>query len=112
MRARPIAAPAPGSRRDAARSRTVRFHHEDHVFEATLADTGVTLDVSATLAAMEAVGHKGSFSSRWRESERARKGLVELPLVWIVDDAKGRALLATFAASLEWLGQARPIPQV
>ncbi len=89
------------ARRDAARARTVRFHHEDHVFEATLADAGVTLDVSATLAAMEAVGHQGSFSSRVRASERARKGLVELPLVWTVDETKAKALLATFAASLE-----------
>ena len=88
-------------RREAARSRTVRFRHEDHVFETTLAAAGVSIDVAATLAAMEAVGRKGSLSSRLRESERARKGLVDVPLVWTVDEAKARALLATFAESLE-----------
>ncbi|MEP7119546.1 MAG: VanW family protein [Byssovorax sp.] len=88
-------------RREAARSRTVRFRHEDHLFETTLGAAGVTIDVAATLAAMEAVGHKGSFSSRFHESERARKGLVDLPLVWTVDEAKARALIATFAESLE-----------
>ena len=88
-------------RRDAARARTVRFRHGERIFETTLAAAGVTLDVSATLAAMEAVGHKGSFVSRFRESERARKGQIELPLIWTVDEVKARALIATFAESLE-----------
>jgi vancomycin resistance protein YoaR len=88
-------------RRDTARSRTVRFRHGDRIFESTLAAAGVTLDVSATLAAMEAIGHKGSFSSRFRESERARKGQIDLPLVWTVDEARAKALIATFAESLE-----------
>jgi vancomycin resistance protein YoaR len=42
----------------------------------------------------------GSFSDRLRASERARKGLIDVPLVWKVDEAKARALLATFAGSL------------
>jgi vancomycin resistance protein YoaR len=87
-------------RREAARSRTVRFRHEDRIFEATLEAAGVTLDVAGTLAAAEAVGQTGAFSSRFRESERARKGLVEVPLVWKVDDAKAKALLAGFAEGL------------
>src|SRR4029077_10899766 len=84
-------------RRDAVRSRTVRFRHDDHLFETTLAAAGVTLDVSATLAAVEAVGHKGSFSRRFRESESAREGRIDVPLIWTVDEAKARALIATFA---------------
>ena len=87
-------------RREAARSRAVRFRHQDRFFETTLDAAGVTLDVAATIAAAETVGHRGSFSSRFDESERARRGLVEVPLVWSVDEAKARALLATFAASL------------
>lgn len=89
------------ARRDDARSRTVRFRHEDRLFEATLDAAGVTIDVPGTLAAMAKVGHIGSFSSRFRESEQARKGLIEVPLVWTVDEAKARALFATFAQSLE-----------
>jgi vancomycin resistance protein YoaR len=88
-------------RRDAAHARTVRFRHGERLFETTLAQAGVTLDVSATLAAMEAVGHRGSFMSRLRESERARKGQIELPLIWTVDEVKARALIATFAEGLE-----------
>lgn len=87
-------------RREAARSRTVRFRHQDRIFETTLAAAGVTLDVARTLAAAEAVARVGSFSSRFRESERARKGLIEVPLVWTVDEAKARALFATYAESL------------
>jgi vancomycin resistance protein YoaR len=87
-------------RREATRARTVRFGHGDRSFETTLDAAGVTIDVAATLAAAETVARKGSFSSRLRESERARKGLIEVPLVWTVDDAKAKALLATFAQSL------------
>ena len=87
-------------RREATRSRAVRFGHGDRIFETTLGAAGVTIDVAATLAAAEAVARKGSFSSRFHESERARKGLIEVPLIWTVDEARASALLTTFAASL------------
>lgn len=87
-------------RREAARSRTVRFRHQDRIFETTLAAAGVTLDVAGTLAAAEAVARTGSLLSRVEQSERARKGLVEVPLVWTIDEAKARALLATYAEGL------------
>ena len=88
------------ARREATRSRTVRFAHGDRIFETTLDAAGVTIDVAGTLAAAEAVGKKGSFLSRFHESERARKGEIEVPLVWTVDEAKAKALLVTFADRL------------
>ncbi len=84
-------------RAEAARARTVRFRYEAQFFEATLADAGVTLDVEATLAEAEKVGHQGSLWHRLREAAQARRGEIEVPLVWKVDAQKAQDLLATYA---------------
>jgi vancomycin resistance protein YoaR len=88
------------ARREAARAWSVRFRYEDQIFEATLGDAGVTIDVDATLAQAEVVGHQGTVFRRLREAARARRGEIEVPLVWKVDEAKARAFLATYASSI------------
>jgi hypothetical protein len=88
------------ARRDAVRARTVRFRYDSQLFEATLADAGVDVDVEATLAAAEKVGHEGTFWRRLREAKQARSGEIDIPLVWKVDPVKAKALLATFAPSV------------
>jgi len=88
-------------RRAAAGARTVRFRHDHQLFEATFAEAGIALDVEATLAAAEKIGHEGSTWHRLREAERARRGEIEVAPVWTFDEARARALLATFAPALE-----------
>jgi vancomycin resistance protein YoaR len=88
------------ARREAARRRTVRFHHEGRIFEATLEQAGVSIDVAATLAAAQPIGHRGSAMARLREAERARRGQIDVPIVWTVDEARARALLATYAEAV------------
>jgi vancomycin resistance protein YoaR len=88
------------ARAAAARQRAVRFRHEEHVFEATLADAGLSVDVPATLAAAEKVGHEGSVWKRLRDAERARRGEIDVPLVWRLDRERARDLLSRFAPVL------------
>jgi len=88
------------ARRDAAQARSVRFRHDGQLFEATLGDAGVDVDVDATLAQAEKVGHEGSFWRRLREARQARRGEIDVPLVWKVDAAKAKALLAAYAPGI------------
>jgi vancomycin resistance protein YoaR len=88
------------ARGEALRARSVRFRHEAQIFETTLDAAGVTLDVEATLAEARKVGHEGSTWTRVRTAERARRGEIEVPLVWTVDEPKARALLASYAPPL------------
>jgi vancomycin resistance protein YoaR len=88
------------ARRDEARSRIVRLHHEGRVFEATLGEAGVEIDVAATLAEARKIGHDGPLLRRLREAARARRGEIDVPLVWHVDEAKAQALLERLAPEL------------
>ena len=87
-------------RREAAQARTVRFRQDGQLFEATLADAGIDVDVDATLEQAEKIGHEGSMWQRLRESEKARRSEVEVPLVWKVDETRARTLLAGYAPSI------------
>ncbi len=88
------------ARRDAASRRTVRFRHDQQIFEATFAEAGITLDVEATLGAAQRIAHEGSTWNRLREAERARHGDIEVAPVWRLDQSKARALLEGFAPAL------------
>jgi vancomycin resistance protein YoaR len=85
------------ARRDEALGRRVRLRAGDQVFEATLGAAGVSIDVAATLGRAEAIGHEGPLRRRLAEAANARRGLVEVPLAWLTDEAQARALLSTFA---------------
>jgi vancomycin resistance protein YoaR len=96
----PTAAQWLSERSAAMGSRVVRLRFEDRVFESTLAELGVHVDVVATLQAAEAVGHEGAIWRRVREARRARRGEIDVPLVWAVDRDKARAVLARIAPEL------------
>jgi vancomycin resistance protein YoaR len=85
---------------EGVRARRVRFVHGERAFDATLGEVGVDVDVDATLRAAAAVGHRGSVFRRLRESEAARRGAVDVPLVFTLDEAKARERLATFGPSI------------
>lgn len=81
------------ARREAARGRRVWLRHDDQWVGATLAELGVSIDVEATLARAKEVGHEGPLLRRLKEASRARRGQIEVPLVWAVDEQKARAFL-------------------
>lgn len=82
--------------RDLAK-RKIYLRYETEVIAATLADVGVSIDVAATLERAEAIGHKGSTIRRIRDAERARRGEIDVPLVFYTDREKARAFLGTFS---------------
>ncbi len=85
------------ARRDALRARVVRLRHDDVELISTLGEVGVAIDVGETLAAAQRVGHEGPWARRLREARRARRGGIDVPLVWAVDEARARALLERLA---------------
>jgi vancomycin resistance protein YoaR len=88
------------ARSEAAKARTVRFRYEGHVFEASFETAGIELDADETLDEAKKVGHEGSIWRRLRESEKARRGEIEVPPVWKVDGMKARALFSSYAPAL------------
>lgn len=88
-------------RREAARGRIVRFRHEDHTFEATLDEVGVSVDVGATLLRAREVGHRGAFFEDVREARRAREGQIDVPLVWAINRERASAFFERVGQSIE-----------
>lgn len=75
----------------------VRLHHDGEIIDATFAQLGVEIDVKATLERAGEVGHSGSFVRRFREAAKARRGEIDVPLVFWIDEAKARAFFETIA---------------
>jgi vancomycin resistance protein YoaR len=87
-------------RRAAALERAVHFYAEGQLFDASLGDVGVALDVRTTLLEAAEVGHRGSAVRRLRDSVDARRGRVERPLTWSFDRARARQFFEQLAPSL------------
>ena len=87
-------------RREAALARTVRFRHDDQIFEATFESAGISLDAEATLGRARHVAHSGSIWRRLDEAARARRGEVEIASTWKLDPAPARILLAGYAPAI------------
>ena len=80
--------------------RVVRLRHGEASFEASLADMGAAIDIPRTLAAAELVGHRGSVIRRLRETAQAKRGEIDVPLVWRLDEAVAARFVAPFADDL------------
>jgi len=75
----------------------VRLHRDGEIVETTLGAVGVEIDIQASLERAYAIGHTGSFARRLRETREARAGLVDVPLVFFIDDAKARRFFESIA---------------
>ncbi|UQA55304.1 VanW family protein [Polyangium aurulentum] len=84
-------------RQKAALDWEVRFHHGGEIIAATLGQVGVELDVHRSLERASEIGHTGSFSRRMREASAARRGEIDVPLVFFVDERKARAFFEGIA---------------
>lgn len=80
--------------------RVVHLRHEDEVIDATLGDVGVSIDVAATLDRAEIVGHTGGVVRRVRDGLKARRGEIDVPLVFHVDRERARAFLGSISERL------------
>jgi len=84
----------------AFREQTVVLTHGDVSFETTFGQLGAGVDVDETVAAVRAVGHTGSVIKRLRETREARRGAIDVPLVYELDPATARRHLASYAEAL------------
>jgi vancomycin resistance protein YoaR len=84
-------------RSDLRKKQVVHLRHDAEVIDTTLGELGVSIDVGATLERAETVGHDGSLIRCVREGMRARRGEIDVPLVYWVDREKARAYLTTIA---------------
>ncbi|AKT39273.1 VanW family protein [Chondromyces crocatus] len=86
------------SRREQLHGRKIWLHREGHWFSTTLGALGVSVDVAATLERAQQIGHEGSLMRRLKQTARARRGELDVPLVWTVDEHKARTFLRTEVA--------------
>jgi vancomycin resistance protein YoaR len=89
-----------GARAEELRARRVFFSTGERRFESTLGEAGIEIDIAATLAQATEVGHRGGPLRRLKEARAARRGEVDVPLVWRFDRDRARRLLEGWAASL------------
>lgn len=75
----------------------VRFHHEGEVFRSTLGQVGVEIDVQRSLERASDIAHSGSYVARLKEARRARRGEINVPLVFFVDQKKARSYFESIA---------------
>jgi vancomycin resistance protein YoaR len=75
----------------------VRLHYEGEIIDTTFAQLGIEIDVKATLERAGEVGHSGSFVRRLREAAKARRGEIDVPIVFWIDEPKARAFFETIA---------------
>ncbi|MEJ7734902.1 MAG: VanW family protein [Polyangiaceae bacterium] len=92
-----------GARADDLRARRIYFSSGERRFETTLAEAGVELDIGATMALAAEVGHRGGPLRRLAEARAARRGEVDVPLVWRFDRDRARRLLEGWAGALHRL---------
>ena len=81
-------------------AREISLLHGGKSFPATLGSVGVEVDVDATLARALEVGHSGSVVRRLRQTREARRGEVDVPLVYRFDAARARAYIRRFEDDL------------
>ncbi len=88
--------------RDAAfRDAPVLLKHGDTRIDTTYGALGASVDIDATVRAAEAVGHSGSLIKRLRETQAARRGDIDVPLVYRLDETLARGLLEKHAPALQ-----------
>jgi vancomycin resistance protein YoaR len=88
------------ARDDAFRAETVVLRHGEHRWEVTRGELGASIDVEATLARARALGHDGTVIRRMREARAARRGQLDVPLVYRLDHEIAAGVVARYAADL------------
>ncbi|MEZ4440746.1 MAG: VanW family protein [Polyangiaceae bacterium] len=82
------------------KARPVELRHGELRFETTFGELGIGLDLEATLAEVQAVGHQGSAVRRLSQARAARRGEIDVAYRYTVDHHIARAHLARYASAL------------
>lgn len=88
------------ARREEVQSRRIILRASDETFETTYGELGIDLDLAATLEAAALVGHRGSLKQQIEEAQRARRGEIDVPLVYRFDENKAAPFLEKIQAAV------------
>ncbi len=88
------------ARARAVAERQVILQHGELRHQTTLGQLGITIDVPNTVWRAKALGHEGSLVRRLRETAKARRGELDVPLLWSFDEATARVYVQAFAEEL------------
>ena len=81
--------------------RRLVMRHGKHRFPTTAEELGASIDVDATLDRVLAAGHSGSIIKRMREARAARRGELDIAIVYAIDETKAAARVRRHAKDLE-----------
>jgi vancomycin resistance protein YoaR len=83
------------------RARTVILEGDGTQHEVTMGDIGGEIDIRATLVAAFAKGQNGSYVKRWRQAAAARRGEVDIPIVYKLDRQTAQTFVQRYAEELK-----------
>lgn len=87
-------------RRARLAERPITLVHGMVSFELRLGELGVELDVPATMAASLEPARRGPWLTRFDELRRARRGDLDVPLRWTVDERKAETAMSAIAPAV------------
>jgi vancomycin resistance protein YoaR len=87
----------------AERHIVLRDHDQGHerLHSFTFDELGIVVDIEQTVQAAERVGHSGSIVTRLKETQAARRGEIDVPLVFHVMTPKASEVIETLARDME-----------
>jgi vancomycin resistance protein YoaR len=88
-------------RNEVFRATEIVLVHGDHRFETTYGEIGASIDVDNSAKAALAFGHSGSLVKRWRQTQQALRGEVDVTLMYDFDPAIARARIEHYASALQ-----------
>lgn len=88
------------ARREEVRGRTIILRASDRTYESTYGELGIDIDIGATLEAAARVGHVGSLKDQIEIAEKARRGEIDVPLVYRFDENAAMPYLEKVAADV------------
>ena len=87
-------------RRARLAERPITLVHGMASFEMRLGDLGVELDVPATMTSSLEPARRGPWLTRFDELRRARRGDIDVPLRWTVDERKAETAMSAIAPAV------------
>ncbi|MFO0552342.1 MAG: VanW family protein [Polyangiaceae bacterium] len=87
--------------RQAIRDKRVVLRYGEDLEEVTYGDFGVDIDIAKTLEKARLVAHTGDVFFQIKEAERAKRGEIDVPLVYTFDEAAATAILERIAEKVK-----------
>ncbi len=89
------------TRNETFRERALVLEGDGTRHDVTMGEIGGSIDVHATRMAAEAAGQGGSLVKRWKRAAAARRGEIDVPIVYRLNREKARGYVTRFADALK-----------